>query len=142
MKFFAKYKLLIIDEVGFLPLDSESSNLLFSANKRKGMKNIQQLLQQTSHYQDGEKYLEIMCWQTQYLTDLYTILTLSISQEGPIEQRQDINDRGRWAKQPKLVKLKLTFFGEIYIDINNQSACTANDRSLYHREAAYKAWNS
>ena len=29
MKFFAKYKLLIIDEVGFLPLDSESSNLLF-----------------------------------------------------------------------------------------------------------------
>ena len=29
LKFFAKYKLLIIDEVGFLPLDSESSNLLF-----------------------------------------------------------------------------------------------------------------
>ena len=51
------------------------------------MKNIQQLLQQTSHYQDGEKYLEIMYWQTQYLTDLYTILTLSISQEGPIEQK-------------------------------------------------------
>lgn len=25
LKFFAKYKLLIIDEVGFLPLDSESS---------------------------------------------------------------------------------------------------------------------
>lgn len=29
LKFFAKYKVLIIDEVGFLPLDSESSNLLF-----------------------------------------------------------------------------------------------------------------
>ena len=29
LKFFAKYKLLIIVEVGFLPLDSESSNLLF-----------------------------------------------------------------------------------------------------------------
>lgn len=29
LKFFAKYKLLIIDEVGFLPLDIESSNLLF-----------------------------------------------------------------------------------------------------------------
>lgn len=29
LKFFAKYKVLIIDEVGFLPLDNESSNLLF-----------------------------------------------------------------------------------------------------------------
>lgn len=29
LKIFAKYKLLIIDEVGFLPLDKESSNLLF-----------------------------------------------------------------------------------------------------------------
>lgn len=29
LKFFSKYKVLIIDEVGFLPLDSESSNLLF-----------------------------------------------------------------------------------------------------------------
>ena len=29
LKFFSKYKLLIIDEVGFLPLDTESSNLLF-----------------------------------------------------------------------------------------------------------------
>ncbi|WRK55177.1 ATP-binding protein [Coprobacillaceae bacterium CR2/5/TPMF4] len=41
MKFFAKYKLLIIDEVGFLPLDSESSNLLFQLIT-KGMRNIQQ----------------------------------------------------------------------------------------------------
>lgn len=29
LKFFCKYKLLIIDEVGFLPLDIESSNLFF-----------------------------------------------------------------------------------------------------------------
>jgi DNA replication protein DnaC len=29
IKFFCKYKLLIIDEVGFLPLDAESSNLFF-----------------------------------------------------------------------------------------------------------------
>lgn len=29
LKFFAKYKVLIIDEVGFLPLDIESSNLFF-----------------------------------------------------------------------------------------------------------------
>ena len=29
LKHFSKYKLLIIDEVGFLPLDDESSNLLF-----------------------------------------------------------------------------------------------------------------
>lgn len=29
LKFFSKYKLLIIDEVGFLPLDKESSNLFF-----------------------------------------------------------------------------------------------------------------
>ncbi|WRK55849.1 ATP-binding protein [Coprobacillaceae bacterium CR2/5/TPMF4] len=41
LKFFAKYKLLIIDEVGFLPLDSESSNLLFQLIT-KGMRNIQQ----------------------------------------------------------------------------------------------------
>lgn len=30
LKFFAKYKLLIIDEVGFLPLDGESSHCFFS----------------------------------------------------------------------------------------------------------------
>ncbi|QVK19638.1 ATP-binding protein [Mycoplasmatota bacterium] len=30
LKFFANYKVLIIDEVGFLPLDIESSNLFFS----------------------------------------------------------------------------------------------------------------
>ena len=29
LKFFTRYKLLIIDEVGFLPLDIESSNLIF-----------------------------------------------------------------------------------------------------------------
>ncbi len=29
IKFFCKYKLLVIDEVGFLPLDAESSNLFF-----------------------------------------------------------------------------------------------------------------
>ncbi len=35
LKFFCKYKLLIIDEVGFLPLDSESSNLLFQLINRR-----------------------------------------------------------------------------------------------------------
>lgn len=30
LKFFCKYKLLIIDEVGFLPLDTESSNCFFN----------------------------------------------------------------------------------------------------------------
>ena len=35
LKFFTKYKLLIIDEVGFLPLDSESSNLLFQVITRR-----------------------------------------------------------------------------------------------------------
>ena len=29
LKFFAKYKLLIIDEIGFLPLDDEASKLFF-----------------------------------------------------------------------------------------------------------------
>ena len=38
LKFFAKYKLLIIDEVGFLPLDSESSNLLFQLITKRGGK--------------------------------------------------------------------------------------------------------
>ena len=35
LKFFSKYKLLIIDEVGFLPLDTESSNLLFQLIARR-----------------------------------------------------------------------------------------------------------
>ena len=39
LKFFAKYKLLIIDEVGFLPLDIESSNLLFQLIAKRYEKN-------------------------------------------------------------------------------------------------------
>lgn len=39
LKFFSKYKLLIIDEVGFLPLDSESANLLFQLVARRYEKN-------------------------------------------------------------------------------------------------------
>lgn len=35
LKFFSKYKLLIIDEVGFLPLDKESSNLLFQLTAKR-----------------------------------------------------------------------------------------------------------
>ena len=39
IKFFSKYKLLIIDEVGFLPLDTESSNLLFQLIAKRYEKN-------------------------------------------------------------------------------------------------------
>ena len=39
LKFFSKYKLLIIDEVGFLPLDTESSNLLFQLIAKRYEKN-------------------------------------------------------------------------------------------------------
>lgn len=39
LKFFAKYRLLIIDEVGFLPLDNESSNLLFQLIAKRYGKN-------------------------------------------------------------------------------------------------------
>ena len=39
LKFFSKYKLLIIDEVGFLPLDIESSNLLFQLIAKRYEKN-------------------------------------------------------------------------------------------------------
>ena len=39
LKFFTKYKLLIIDEVGFLPLDTESSNLLFQLIARRYERN-------------------------------------------------------------------------------------------------------
>jgi DNA replication protein DnaC len=39
LKFFSKYKLLIIDEVGFLPLDIESANLLFQLVARRYEKN-------------------------------------------------------------------------------------------------------
>ena len=39
IKFFSKYKLLIIDEVGFLPLDIESSNLLFQLISKRYEKN-------------------------------------------------------------------------------------------------------
>ena len=39
IKFFSKYKLLIIDEAGFLPLDIESSNLLFQLIAKRYEKN-------------------------------------------------------------------------------------------------------
>ncbi|MGN1342670.1 MAG: IS21-like element helper ATPase IstB [Bacilli bacterium] len=39
IKFFSKYKVLIIDEVGFLPLDIESSNLLFQLIAKRYEKN-------------------------------------------------------------------------------------------------------
>ena len=39
LKFFSKYKLLIIDEVGFLHLDTESSNLLFQLIAKRYEKN-------------------------------------------------------------------------------------------------------
>ena len=39
IKFFAKYKLLIIDEVGYLPLDIESSNLIFQLIAKRYEKN-------------------------------------------------------------------------------------------------------
>ena len=87
LKFFAKYKLLIIDEVGFLPLDRESSNLLFQLITKRYEKHSTIITTNKSLSRWGGKYLEIMYWQTQYLTDLYTILTSSISQEGPIEQK-------------------------------------------------------
>lgn len=35
LKFFAKYKLLIIDEIGFLPLDDEASRLFFQLISRR-----------------------------------------------------------------------------------------------------------
>ena len=87
LKFFAKYKLLIIDEVGFLPLDSESSNLLFQLITKRYEKHSTIITTNKSLSRWGGKCFEIMYWQTQYLTDLYTILTSSISQEGPIEQK-------------------------------------------------------
>lgn len=39
LKFFARYKVLIIDEVGYLPLDTESSNLLFQLITKRYEKN-------------------------------------------------------------------------------------------------------
>ena len=39
LKYFAKYKVLIVDEVGFLPLDAESSNLFFQLVSRRYERN-------------------------------------------------------------------------------------------------------
>ena len=39
LKYFAKYRVLIIDEVGFLPLDAESSNLFFQLISRRYERN-------------------------------------------------------------------------------------------------------
>lgn len=39
LKCFAKYKVLIVDEVGFLPLDAESSNLFFQLISRRYERN-------------------------------------------------------------------------------------------------------
>lgn len=39
LKFFARYRVLVIDEVGFLPLDAESSNLIFQLIAKRYEKN-------------------------------------------------------------------------------------------------------
>ena len=35
LKHFAKYKVLVIDEIGYLPIDNDSSNLFFSIDFRE-----------------------------------------------------------------------------------------------------------
>lgn len=39
LKFFAKYKLLIIDEIGYMPIDTDSANLFFQLIARRYEKN-------------------------------------------------------------------------------------------------------
>ena len=39
MKFFAKYKVLIIDEIGYMPIDMDSANLFFQLIARRYEKN-------------------------------------------------------------------------------------------------------
>lgn len=56
LKHFAKYKLLVIDEVGFLPLDSESSNLLFQLVAKRYEKNSTILTTNKSLAQWGDVF--------------------------------------------------------------------------------------
>ena len=65
IKFFSKYKLLIIDEVGFLPLDVESSNLFF-------------LLLLTNFYLNGVRYLAMLFLLMPSLIDYFITRMLLI----------------------------------------------------------------
>lgn len=58
LRHFTKYKLLIIDELGYLPIDKEDSKLLFQLIERWYEKKVQ-LLQPTSISHHGEKYSKI-----------------------------------------------------------------------------------
>lgn len=40
MKFFAKYKVLIIDEIGYMPIDADSANLFFQLIARRYEKHF------------------------------------------------------------------------------------------------------
>lgn len=59
MKRYSNYELLIIDEIGYLPMKPDDANLLFQLVNNSltiGMSSIQQSSQLTYHYLDGEKF--------------------------------------------------------------------------------------
>ena len=55
LKVLSKYSVLIIDEIGYLPMDIQGANLFFQL-VAKGTKKIQQYLLQTSRSRNGMKY--------------------------------------------------------------------------------------
>ena len=62
LKQYAKYKVLIIDEIGYLPTSLEGA-----------MKNTQQYLQQTKILESGRIYSKIIPYQQQYLIESFII---------------------------------------------------------------------
>ena len=72
LKHFTSYSVLIIDEVGFLPINAEDSNLLFQLISMR-YKNIQLFLQPTKVLVIGVKYLEIALLQMQCWIQFYII---------------------------------------------------------------------
>lgn len=61
LKFFAKYKVLIIDEIGYMPIDLDSANLFFQLIARRYEKNST-IKTTILHSQDGVRYSDQQHW--------------------------------------------------------------------------------
>lgn len=59
IKFYCKYKLLIIDEIGYLPITKDEANMFFQLIAKR-YENKSTIIQQTKYFLNGQRYLEIL----------------------------------------------------------------------------------
>ncbi|MCR5629640.1 MAG: ATP-binding protein [Eubacterium sp.] len=72
MKFFSRYKILIIDEIGYMPIDADSANLFFQLVARRYKKHCK-FITTNMPFQNGVKYLDQQHLLIQCLIGYFTI---------------------------------------------------------------------